>query len=748
MQSEEPSACLVYSLVDEVGGESQPLVYHVAVLKRIVYLCVWHGTRVEPNVDEVALALHGLSALADEHYLVYVWTVQVDAVVVLLRIVARHEAFVLQRIAFHHAGSHCFLYLLIEFLKASDANLLAVLVAPYRQRCAPEARTRQVPVVKVLKPVAETSGTGRLWLPVDGLVELKHTVFLSRRAYEPRVEGIVEHGLVGAPAVRIVVRMLLQLEGRTLLFHLHRYDNVQVLGLRGCFLVVLATLVEAWVVGVFHVVACMMGVCRSVYAGRKEILVEVGNHIVLTFEVYHRPCFALLVYEEQAWDACIFCHLGIVGTECRGNVYYARTVFGGHIVAGNNAESLRSHLHEGVLAVLALENLVGMGSGVCLHKVGSVVVDLSTGLHPRHELAEAQAHEVGSLVAAYDAVGHKLLALVVVGQFLVVGNQSLGIEICSHASLCHDDRYLLGIVAVVGFHCHVVNLRAHAEGCVRRQCPRCCGPCHEVGLAPTGPLRTRLLHFKECSDRHVLHVAVATGLVQLVARQSRTCCRAVGLYGIAFIKQVLVIELAQQPPEGLYVLIVVCDIRMVEIYEVSHLLRQVAPLCRELHHVLAAAFVIFLSGDIARACLVVDVGLGYSKFLLHAQLHRQAVCVPAGLAVYLEAAHGLVAVEGVLDASCQHVMYARMAVGRWRSLVEYKLRTALALGYALVEDVAFHPLCQDLLVSLGEVQPLVFGKSLSHNISFLLLMWQARCRVCCKQANTQPNFFKVQKYKK
>ena len=55
--------------------------------------------------------------------------------------------------------------------------------------------------------------------------------------------------------------------------------------------------------------------------------------------------------------------------------------------------------------------------------------------------------------------------------------------------------------------------------------------------------------------------------------------------------------------------------------------------------------------------------------------------VPAGLAVDLIALHRLIAVEGVFYRARQHMVYARMAVGRGGTLEEHELRTAFALGY-------------------------------------------------------------------
>ena len=138
MQRIEPTTCLVNAFCNEVSGEDDSLVELLFVLKRIMYLGIRHSTRVEPNVDEVELTLQHGATLADEPNLVDIRAMKVDAVVVLLTHVARHEAFFLERIAGHHAGSYCLLYLVVQLFYGADANLFAsILVAPNRKRCTP-----------------------------------------------------------------------------------------------------------------------------------------------------------------------------------------------------------------------------------------------------------------------------------------------------------------------------------------------------------------------------------------------------------------------------------------------------------------------------------------------------------------------------------------------------------------------------------------------------------------------------------
>ena len=51
------------------------------------------------------------------------------------------------------------LNLIVKFLYGADAQLVALVIAPYGQRSAPVAAAAQVPVIQVLKPLAKTSRT-------------------------------------------------------------------------------------------------------------------------------------------------------------------------------------------------------------------------------------------------------------------------------------------------------------------------------------------------------------------------------------------------------------------------------------------------------------------------------------------------------------------------------------------------------------------------------------------------------------
>ena len=111
-------------------------------------------------------------------------------------------------------------------------------------------------------------------MPVNGFVEFHHTCLGCRVFNEPAVERIVKNGLVGTPAVWIVVRVFLNVEGFARHFHLHTHHDVEVFRLLGSLLVPHAVRVEAWVVGVLHVVAGVFAISLLVDTGFDKVLVE------------------------------------------------------------------------------------------------------------------------------------------------------------------------------------------------------------------------------------------------------------------------------------------------------------------------------------------------------------------------------------------------------------------------------------------------------------------------------------------
>ena len=252
---------------------------------------------------------------------------------------------------------------------------------------------------------------------------------------------------------------------------------------------------------------------------------------------------------------------------------------------------------------------------------------------------------------------------------------------------------------------HVGELGVHGHGGVGDERPRRRRP-HEQ-LVALAQHAVRLVDRVADEDARVLDVLVA--LADLVARERRAVLRAVRDDLEALVQQVLLPQLAQRPPDRLDVLGVERAVRVVEIDPVADPLGQLRPVLEELEHRLAALRVELRDAVFLDLRLVLD-----PELLLDRDLHRQAVAVPAALAVGVEAAHRLVAREHVLEHAGQDVMRAGLAVGGRRALVEDVGRRALAALEGLVVDVQLTPALEDLLLELREGDVLGQGSMRRH----------------------------------
>ena len=133
--------------------------------------------------------------------------------------------------------------------------------------------------------------------------------------------------------------MLFYLEGCSFVLHLDAHLHVEVHLLCGSFLVVLAALIELRVVGIFDEVAGMVPIA-FVYACLNECGIHIILDKILAREIDHRTRIASFVDDEEAGNACILSHLGIVGTKGWSNMYDTCTILGSNIIARDNTEGV------------------------------------------------------------------------------------------------------------------------------------------------------------------------------------------------------------------------------------------------------------------------------------------------------------------------------------------------------------------------------------------------------------------------
>ena len=224
-------------------------------------------------------------------------------------------------------------------------------------------------------------------------------------------------------------------------------------------------------------------------------------------------------------------------------------------------------------------------------------------IHPGDQLLVVHTGQFRTFPLAYNLKRNQFIARLVIGQ---CQTGSLRIEMCIQQIFRQHNRHRHTRVRIEGLNGHIREIRAHTKRRVRRQCPGSGRPCQEERFAELRHLRFRVEDAELRRASRVLHVAIATRLVQLVRAKARSGGRRIRLYGVSFIEQPFLIEFLQQVPQCFDISVIVCDIRVFHIHPVAHLLRQVLPLLRELHHVAAAGCVILGYRD-----LFADIFLGY-----------------------------------------------------------------------------------------------------------------------------------------
>ena len=284
----EPATGLAGVLHDEVrrGVSIEPLL----VLERVVLLRKRHGARLEPAVQHLRHAAHGglarrvVRVRAGE--LINVRTVQRS------RLAAEVALQLLQGAVDIHA------------------RVLLGVGDPHRDRRAPVAVARDVPVARALQPLAELPVADVGGHPLDLLViQLHHAVAELRHGHEPGRQSHVDQRLAGAPGVRVGVfnRLVAQ----------HAASGLQILDDR---------------------LVCI----------EDQLTLVVGSQ---------GGELAVHVHRDLQVDARCLAGEHIVLTESRSLVNHAGTVGGGDVVGAQHAEGTRLEL----AAYAALATLAGAG---------------------------------------------------------------------------------------------------------------------------------------------------------------------------------------------------------------------------------------------------------------------------------------------------------------------------------------------------------------------------------------------------
>ena len=455
------------------------------------------------------------------------------------------------------------------------------------------------------------------------------------------------------------MRMLLDAERLVLLLEHHADVNIKRRSISR----------ELCIIRILHIAACPLRIIRG-HIRSRIVRVEVLHTEETASEIHLSLEIAVTVDHLKAGNTGKTSHLRVIRTECRSDMNDTGTILCSHIITRNHSE--------GALA----------------------------RIEPRDELLIADAHQIRTLESAVKhLVRHELVARFVI----LEGNVcSLRIEMGVHKSLSHYIESRLTSIWVERKDTYIVDVRAYAEGCVRRKSPRRGCPGKNICRDSLAEEELRLLVTDNCELSHgsgILHVTVAARLVELVGAETCSRCRRIWLDGLSLVEKSLVIDLLEKIPEGLDITVVIRDVRIVHIDPVSHTLSHIHPLCSIFHHLLAAGVIIFLHRDLCS-----DIFLGDAQHLLHAKLHWKSVGIPSGTTVHLISALGLVAADSVLDGTGHHVVDSRHTVSRRRTLKENEFRCTFSQFKRLLERVVLSPSVQHLVACRHEIKTFIFVK--------------------------------------
>ena len=160
--------------------------------------------------------------------------------------------------------------------------------------------------------------------------------------------------------------------------------------------------------------------------------------------------------------------------------------------------------------------------------------------------------------------------------------------------------------------------------------------------------------FKLGSYRGICHILITARLIELVRRKSCSRFGRVGLNGVSFIDQILVVELFEQPPNRLHIFGSIGDIGLVHIDPIPHLFGQITPYVCVAHHSFAACRIVLVHAD-----RFSDIYFGNSEFFFHTEFNGKTMCIPACFSFNLKSFLGFIATENVFDGASHHVVNTR-----------------------------------------------------------------------------------------
>ena len=243
--------------------------------------------------------------------------------------------------------------------------------------------------------------------------------------------------------------------------------------------------------------------------------------------------------------------------------------------------------------------------------------------------------------------------------------------------LCH----VIGI-AVRSFYLHISLLRIYTQSHIGRQRPGRSGPRQEIGVfvRTFEPRHCRALLYRLITLRH------------FVTGKRRSTAGTIGNNLKSLVQKPFIPYGLKRPPLGLNIIIVISNVRMIHIRPKAHGTRKILP------HSLILPDTFLTFADKGLQAILLNLFLSIqAKPLLHLQLHRQSVGIPACFPGNHAPLHGAVPWNHILKGAGLHMSDMGLTVCCWRAVVKIVNGSFPAAVNALSENILFPP---ELLHSL------------------------------------------------
>ena len=143
---------------------------------------------------------------------------------------------------------------------------------------------------------------------------------------------------------------------------------------------------------------------------------------------------------------------------------------------------------------------------------------------------------------------------------------------------------------------------------------------------------------------------------------------------MSFINISFLVHLIQNMPNRFDIIIIQCDIGIIQVNKICHPLCHISPKTFILKHRLSTLFVECFDSIRFNLCFVVQ-----AKSFFYFDFYRQSMCIPTCFSLYLIALHGFVSTYIVLQCSCNNVVNSGFSVCCRRSFKKHKLLSVFSL---------------------------------------------------------------------